>query len=72
MTKHTAMSATEARVHFGELMRRVRNGEIVTITRRGKPVAVAMPYALYHELKARKEAHDAAMVPAPDDEGRTS
>lgn len=60
MTKQSVMTATEARVHFGELMRRVRNGEIVTITRRGKPAAVAMPYALYHELKACKAARDAA------------
>lgn len=54
------MTATEARVHFGELMRRTRAGETITITRRGKPVAVAMSYALYQELKARKAARDAA------------
>lgn len=60
MTKQSVMTAMEARVHFGELMRRVRNGEIVTISRRGKPAAVAMPYAFYHELKARKEARESA------------
>jgi len=54
------MTATEARVHFGELMRRARAGETITITRRGKPVAVAMSHALYQELKARKAARDAA------------
>lgn len=54
------MTATEARVHFGELMRRAKAGETITITRRGKPVAVAMSYTLYHELKARKAARDAA------------
>lgn len=64
MTKHSVMSATEARVHFGELMRRVRNGEIVTIERRGKPTAVAMPYVLYHELKTRQEAWEAAEATA--------
>lgn len=54
------MTATEARVHFGELMRRTKAGETITITRRGKPVAVAMSYAHYHELKARKAARDVA------------
>lgn len=72
MTKQSVMTATEARVHFGELMRRVRNGEIVTITRRGKPAAVAMPYALYHELKARKEARESASASVAESEGRTT
>ncbi len=54
------MTATEARVHFGELMRRARAGETITITRRGKPVAVAMSYAMYQDLKARKAARDAS------------
>lgn len=67
------MTATEARVHFGELMRRTKAGETITITRRGKPVAVAMSYTLYQELKARKAARDAAADAAaaalPDDDG---
>lgn len=68
------MTATEARVHFGELMRRTKAGETITITRRGKPVAVAMSYTLYHELKARKAARDAASAADPKidiDEDRT-
>ncbi len=67
------MTATEARVRFGELMRRARAGETITITRRGKPVAVAMSYAMYQDLKARKAAReasaDAAAVANRDDEG---
>lgn len=59
MTTYSVMSATEARVHFGELMRRTKAGETITITRRGKPVAVAMSYARYQELKARKAGRDA-------------
>jgi len=47
METTSVMTATEARVHFGELMRRTKAGETITITRRGKPVAVAMSYALY-------------------------
>lgn len=68
----SVMTATEARMHFGELMRRAKAGETITITRRGKPVAVAMSYSLYHELKARKAARDAATASAPDSEGRTT
>ncbi len=67
------MTATEARVHFGELMRRARAGKTITITRRGKPVAVGMSYAMYQDLKARKAAReataDAAAAANRDDEG---
>lgn len=63
------MTATEARVHFGELMRRTKAGETITITRRGKPVAVAMSYSLYQELKARRAARDAADASAHHGEG---
>lgn len=70
------MTATEARVHFGELMRRTKAGETITITRRGKPVAVAMSIVLYRELNARKAARDAADAAdhpesQRDDEDRT-
>ncbi len=72
----SVMTATEARVHFGELMRRTKAGETITITRRGKPVALAMSCSLYHELKARKAAGDATSGVDPkidtDDEDRTS
>jgi prevent-host-death family protein len=63
------MTATEARVHFGELMRRTKAGETITITRRGKPVAVTMSVRLYEELKARKAARDAAEAAARLREG---
>lgn len=63
------MTATEARVHFGDLMRRAKAGETITITRRGKPVAVAMSYSLYHELKARKAIRDADEAATRQGEG---
>ncbi len=37
------VSLTEAKVHLGALVERVRSGETVTITRRGKPVARLAP-----------------------------
>lgn len=35
----------EAKTHFAQLIERVRNGEAVTITRAGVPVAVLSPAA---------------------------
>ncbi len=35
-----AVGLSEARTHFYELLRRAENGERITITRRGVPVAV--------------------------------
>lgn len=37
------VSATEANRHFSRLLRAVENGEQVTITKDGKPVAVLAP-----------------------------
>lgn len=46
------MSATEARVHFGELIRLVQAGETVIVERRGKPVAVFIHPDEFARLKA--------------------
>ncbi len=46
------MSATEARVHFGELMRRVVEGqEPVIVERGGKPKVVVLSVAEYERLR---------------------
>lgn len=34
------VSITEAKAHLSELIRRVEAGEVITITRHGRPVAV--------------------------------
>jgi prevent-host-death family protein len=54
------LSATEARVHFGELLRRVaEEQEIVVVERGGKPQAVVLPVAEYERLlAARQEPED--------------
>ena len=45
------MSATEARVHFGELLRRVaEHGERVVVERGGKPLVAVVPLADYERL----------------------
>jgi prevent-host-death family protein len=47
------ISATEARVHFGELMRRVtEHNEPVIVERGGKPEVVVISFAEYERLCA--------------------
>lgn len=47
------LSATEARTHFGELLRRVsQNGETFVVERGGEPSAVVLPLAEYQRLRA--------------------
>lgn len=45
------VSATEARVHLGELLRAVeRDGEIVIVEKGGKPLAAVIPMDEYRRL----------------------
>jgi len=47
------ISATEARVHFGELLRRVvEEGQPIIVERGGKPQVVVLPLAEYKRLRA--------------------
>lgn len=49
------ISATEARVHFGEVMRQVIEGhEPVIVERAGKPEAVIISLAEYRRLQGHK------------------
>lgn len=51
------VTATEARVHFGELMRRVvENEETVIVERAGKPQVAVVPVAAYERLTAQSPA----------------
>ena len=49
------VSATEARVHFGELLRRVSKGETVLVERAGLLQAAVLPSAEYERLLAGLE-----------------
>jgi prevent-host-death family protein len=53
LTKSTdRISATEARVHFGEIYRRVtENDETIIVERNGKPGLVMLPVGAYEELR---------------------
>lgn len=48
-----SISATEARVHFGELLRRVSESqEAVVVERGGRPLAVVLSVSEYERLRA--------------------
>ncbi len=50
----STVGAFEAKTHLPALLERVRNGEHITITKRGVPVAVLMP-AQSQPRKERKQ-----------------
>ena len=53
------ISATEARVHFGELLRRVAEGhQAVIVERDGKPQVVVLAVEEYERLKATQPRND--------------
>lgn len=50
------VSATEARIHLGELMRRVADGqETIIVERGGKPQVVILSVEQYIQLRASQE-----------------
>lgn len=50
----TKVGAYEAKTHLPELLKRVEQGERITITRHGKPVAVLAPVAAVDREKVRE------------------
>ncbi len=53
------VSATEARVHFGQLLRGVQEeGETVVVERGGRAVAVMLPMADYERLGAQVQSRN--------------
>ena len=55
MHRKRVLSATEARVHFGEVLRRVEEGEVIVVEGRGRPQAVILSVKAYARLTAGKE-----------------
>ena len=56
---HKTMSATEARIHFGEVMRQVvEKDQVVIVERSGKPQVVIMPVKEYEHLQALQQRRD--------------
>lgn len=56
------VSVAEAKAKLSELLRRVEDGEVVTITRRGKPVAVMgaprKPMPSREEWRRKQRRHE--------------
>jgi prevent-host-death family protein len=53
------ISATEARVHFGDVLRGVaERGETIVVERGGKPQAVVMSVAEYDRLRANDDQEE--------------
>lgn len=54
--KETTYSATEARVHFGELLRLVaEEDQQIVVERGGKPAAVILSVRRFEDYKRRRE-----------------
>ncbi len=51
-----SIGAFEAKTRLAELLKRVENGERITITRRGVPIAEIVPPAKKHDKRAIREA----------------
>ena len=53
------MTATEARVHFGELLRRVtENAETIVVERGGKPQVVVISLDEYERLRGAQQPEE--------------
>ena len=51
------LNATEARIRFGQLLRRVaEDGDTVIVERNGQPSAVVLSYDDYEKLRERQSA----------------
>ena len=51
-----AITATEARSHFGEVIRRVhKGGETLVVERSGLPVVVILPVQKYRVMRGREK-----------------
>ncbi|GAA6733583.1 type II toxin-antitoxin system prevent-host-death family antitoxin [Thermus oshimai] len=55
MHRKRTLSATEARIHFGEVLRRVGEGEVVVVVGRGRPQAVILSPEAYARLEGQGE-----------------
>jgi len=43
------IGAFEAKTHFSQLLKEVEEGNVIHVTRRGKPVAILAPEGFYRE-----------------------
>lgn len=62
----TTIGSFEAKTHLAHLLERVEQGEEITITRRGKPVARLIPANRGHDVVAARAAADRLRTLAQD------
>ncbi len=54
-----SVTATDARIHFGELLQRVaQNDETILVERSGKPIAVILPVERYDRMRLKQPEPD--------------
>lgn len=54
-----SVTATDARVHFGEILQRVaQNDETILVERSGKPIAVILPVERYDRMRLKQPEPD--------------
>ena len=63
MDEATTVPASEARVHLGEMLRRVRKGEHIVIEKGGIPTAALIDVAEYEEYQRLKAAGAGEQLP---------
>ena len=56
MDMQNSVGAFEAKTHFSQLIERAMHGEVIFITRRGKPVAKLVPADTSNNLETAMEA----------------
>jgi prevent-host-death family protein len=56
MIMQNSVGAFEAKTHFSQLIERAIHGEVIFITRRGKPVAKIVPADTSNNSEASREA----------------
>ena len=49
------VSAFDAKTHLSQLLHEVEAGHIITITRRGKPVAKLVPYSDVNKIESKSD-----------------
>ena len=61
--RESRVSATEARVHFGEMMRRAEHGETLVVERSGEPRVILMSIEQYRKLRQDPESDKEGDMP---------
>ena len=59
LTKNNTIGTFDAKTHLSQLLEKVRNGNKITITKRGKPIALLIPFRKEKKHESIKEILEA-------------